>query len=221
MDKNTTVKRRCGILFMIIGIALVSGAIFIVGKNIYNEKKAGEYVDEFLSGVKSEIENNKNKFKDMDDVDKLIEDKDYNALGAKYEYKEGMLVETIDEKEYIGIVDIPSADISLPVFYSFSYANIRMLPARYSGSYSENNMVVAAHNYKRHFKTLLSLETDTEIIFTTIAGDEIHYLVTDIERVMPDQVKYMTDNRDGEWDLTLFTCNSDGSYRCAVRCREK
>ena len=41
-----------------------------------------------------------------------------------------------------------------------------------------------------------------------------------METVQPTQIEKMTEKTadSADWDLTLFTCTTGGSARCAVRC---
>ena len=41
-----------------------------------------------------------------------------------------------------------------------------------------------------------------------------------VENLQPTQIEEMTEKTEesDEWDLTLFTCTTGGSARCAVRC---
>ena len=40
-----------------------------------------------------------------------------------------------------------------------------------------------------------------------------------METLQPTQIEEMVGKADGDdWDLTLFTCTTGGSARCAVRC---
>ena len=50
-------------------------------------------------------------------------------------------------------------------------------------------------------------------------GREWDYTVSKVETLQPTQIKEMVGKVDGDdWDLTLFTCTTGGSARCAVRC---
>jgi sortase A len=41
--------------------------------------------------------------------------------------------------------------------------------------------------------------------------------VAEVEEVKPTDIEQM---KEGDWDLTLFTCNKSGKMRVAVRCVE-
>ena len=65
-----------------------------------------------------------------------------------------------------------------------------------------------------------------DVYLITVDCRVYHYQVTNRETLQPGAVENMIENTnnttDGtvtnEWDLTLFTCNTGGQTRCAVRC---
>lgn len=128
-----------------------------------------------------------------------------------------MPVVEIDGNSYIGYLSIPSLELELPVLSEWSYPNLKIAPCRYYGSIYLDNMIIAAHNYNRHFGRIHSLEAGDEVCFTDMDGNEFHFSVLSIEQLWPYQAKEMAES-DGEWDLTLFTCTVGGRQRVTVRC---
>ena len=124
----------------------------------------------------------------------------------------------IDGYKYIGVIEVPSEEISLPVMAEWDYVRLKISPCRYVGSYYTNNMVICAHNYSRHFYQLLSVAVGSDVYFTTVDGVQYHYVVVNREEITPYDIPHMIDAAGGGWDLTLFTCFLGGRTRCAVRC---
>lgn len=56
--------------------------------------------------------------------------------------------------EYIGYLSIPSIGLALPVMKQWSYAGLKIAPGRYSGSLYTDDLVIAGHNYNRHFSPM-------------------------------------------------------------------
>ena len=57
------------------------------------------------------------------------------------------------------------------------------------------------------------------VYFTDADGLRCSYEVESVETLQPTQIEEMVGKADGDdWDLTLFTCTTGGSARCAVRC---
>ncbi|MDO5324396.1 MAG: sortase [Clostridia bacterium] len=122
----------------------------------------------------------------------------------------------IDGNAYIGVLDIPSKGLSLPVMSQWSYSRLRIAPCRYSGSVYSGDIVIAGHNYARHFSPIKSLQAGDAVDFTDADGNVFHYEVAAVEILKSTAVEEM---QAGDWDLTLFTCTYGGKSRCALRCR--
>lgn len=121
----------------------------------------------------------------------------------------------IDGHDYIGTLDIPALALSLPVLSQWSYPNLKLAPCRYTGSAYRGDLIVAAHNYTRHFGNLKQLRVGDEVRFTDVDGNVFSYTVSELEQLAPTAVEEM---QAGDWALTLFTCTLGGQYRVAVRC---
>lgn len=130
--------------------------------------------------------------------------------------QEVMQERIVDGIGYIGILEIPTLSLKLPVISIWSKEYGKIAPCRYSGSVYQNDLILCAHNYDSHFGKLELLEVGDSIKFTDMSGIELSYQVqqsqildgTDVEKI-----------RNGDWDLTLFTCTSGGKQRYAVRCK--
>ena len=118
---------------------------------------------------------------------------------------------------YVGTIEIPSLDVSLPVLEGWSYDLLRISPCHYSGSPYTDDMVICAHNYRSHFNGLRWVEMGEDVYFTTVDGVVFHYIIVNRETLQPDEIVKMTDP-DADWDLTLFTCYVGGATRCTIRC---
>ena len=130
-----------------------------------------------------------------------------------------MDISLIQGDRYIGILDVPDYELSLPVMENWSYEKLKTAPCRYSGSYKTGSLVICAHNYDHHFGPLRDAPIGTELSFRAVDGKSYSYSVTKIETLEPHEVGYMTDVL-GDWDLTLFTCTTGGKQRVAIRCQQ-
>ena len=121
----------------------------------------------------------------------------------------------LEGNDYIGFLTIRELELELPVMESWDYERLKIAPCRYSGSAEGGDLVIAAHNYRRHFGGLSGLSVGSEILFTDISGSSTRYTVAELEILKPGDVEKMT---AGEYDLTLFTCTYGGQSRYTVRC---
>lgn len=122
----------------------------------------------------------------------------------------------VDGLSCIGVLEIQSLDIHLPVTSTFNYALMKQAPCRYYGSIYKNNMVIAAHDSWFHFGRIHTLKSGDSVKFTDASGNEFEYSVDTIDVVSPESVDDVT---SGKWTLTLFTCTLDAQNRVVVRCK--
>ena len=127
-----------------------------------------------------------------------------------------MPVTEVDGHAYIGVLDIPRLERSLPVMAEWSYPKLKLSPCLYTGSVYSRDAVISAHNYEEHLRFLWQLEPGDEVRFTDVSGNVFLYRVILQEILAPYEVERMTTRTD--WDLTLFTCKTGGRMRITTRC---
>ena len=126
-----------------------------------------------------------------------------------------MPITVIDSNEYIGVLDFPVLELSLPVMSEWSYPKLKIAPCRYKGSVYTGDLIISAHNYERHFGRLTNMIIGDEIRFTDVDGNVFYYTVAAKEQLDMRNVQGML---EGEWDMTLFTCVPGGAKRETLRC---
>ena len=196
-------KRRGGTFLIVMGLLLIVAAFFLLGYNLYDEYRAGESAKHVVTILQK-------SFMQAGLEPDPEEPPDY-ILNPDME----MPVAEMEGHYYIGILEIPSLKLSLPVMSEWSYPNLKLAPCRYSGSAYTGNFAIAGHNYRTHFGPVKNLKAGDQIRFTDIKGRSFFYEVQTVETLEPTAVEDMLND---EWDLTLFTCTSGGQARIAVRC---
>ena len=215
-------KKRGGTLFILVGLILIGSAAGLTLYNIWDGERAACASADILEKLDAALQEDPGEPSIASPVrtgsDEIQAQSEY-ADNSMY-YQAVMPVETIDGYDYIGILEIPSLSLRLPVMDHWDYERLRISPCRYSGSYYENDLVICAHNYQRHFSPVKSIGMGEDIYFITVDKVVYHYVVTNIETVAPTAVSQMTEKNPAgaDWDMTLFTCNTGGQTRCAVRC---
>ena len=206
-------NRKIGNTLILLGLLLLLGAGGLTAYNIWD-------------GIRAERAS-QHIIQEMDIGQDLVE-----ALDREPDDDPEMPVIEVEGYYYIGILEIPSLQLTLPVMDRWDYTRLKISPCVYSGSYKTDDLVICAHNYARHFSPVKWIDMGTDVYLITVDCRVYHYKVTNRETLKPDLVENMIENtnntKDGtvtnEWDLTLFTCNTGGQTRCAVRCarvREK
>lgn len=179
---------------MILGAVLVLAALSLFLWNRWEDGRAGASVDEILTQIEAAVEEGKT------DPDSTSDD---------------MTERMIDGYSYIGVLTIPSLGLELPVMSDWSYPQLRIAPCRYSGSVATGDLVIAAHNYSRHFGSIKNLTAGDKVYFADLNGAVTAYEVVEVDILNPTAIEEMTDSG---FDLTLFTCTYGGKSRVTVRC---
>ena len=121
----------------------------------------------------------------------------------------------IDGNDYIGYVAIPTLEIELPVMSDWSYEKLNVAPCRHAGATFSEDLVIAAHNYDKHFGGLKNLQIGDSVTFTDMDGDVFSYQVAVVETVAPTAVAQVLES---EYALVIYTCTYGGKTRVAVFC---
>mgnify|MGYP006053308989 CR=1 FL=1 len=99
-----------------------------------------------------------------------------------------------------------------------AYEKLDIAPCRQFGSIQTDDLVIAGHNYRRHFKYLYKLEAGDSVYLTNAAGTVIEYVVAKNRTLKATEVDTV---QNSEYDLVLYTCTYTGTERVAVFCERK
>ena len=195
-------KHGSGTFLVILGLALVLSAFGLTSYNLWDNNRATRETSLIYDAISSKIPDSASS---------------NDAYIPDYILNPNMDMPTIEYQgyKYIGTLCIPVIDLELPVMDSWSYPQLKTAPCRYDGSVYLNNMVIAAHNYTGHFGRLKNLQLGDAVIFTDIDGNVFNYKVSKMETIVPSAVEEM---KNGNYDLTVFTCTVGGQTRVTVRC---
>lgn len=187
-----------GKLYVVIGLLLIAAALCLVVYNTITQYIAGETAEDILTQL----------FDSSGESEQL-----YDYLINPYM---DMPEKEINGYMYIGVLELPELNLTLPVMSEWDYSRLQIAPCRYTGSVYLNNIVICAHNYSTHFGQIKNLSIGDNVIFTDMAGNIFNYKVTDMSILQPTAVD---DMYSGDWDLTMFTCTIGGATRVTVRCQ--
>ena len=96
-----------------------------------------------------------------------------------------MPVKTINGRDYIGVLSIPSLELELPVISQWDYPALKVAPCRYSGSLYQDNLIICAHNYASHFGKLKELQPGDAVLFTDMDEHVVTFQVVERETLNP------------------------------------
>lgn len=198
-----------GRVWIAAGVLLIVAALCMAGYNLWDDARASASVSESYEQIEKLVPKGEAVWQGTDSTGEICYP-DY-VLNPDME----MPTLEIDGHAYIGTLEIPALELSLPVLSEWSYPNLKIAPCRYTGSVYQDNLVIAAHNYTRHFGSLKTVGIGDEVRFTDADGNVFSYLVSELEQLQPTAVDQM---QAGDWALSLFTCTLGGQYRVVVRC---
>ena len=148
-------KGKKGAVLVALGVLLLLSAAGLSAFNVWDADRAGEAAQTVLKDLDQQIP----VLEELDLPEELIPDYLLNP-------KMDMPTQEVDGRKYIGRIEIPVVEMSLPVMDSWSYENLREAPCRYKGSAYLDDLILAAHNYTRHFGPISQLVPGDEVIFT-------------------------------------------------------
>ena len=191
--------RKFGIFCIVLGFLCLLTSAGWIFFNRWEEKSAEQASNALLQDVQAQIAR----------TEETVEP-------AEEPVQEGLTTQ-VNGYDCIGVLSIPVLELELPVLGKWSYEKLKVAPCLYYGSYSENNFVIAAHNYEGHFKRLSQLQSGDFVFFTDVSGCEHTYEVVLLETLSSDATEEMI---TADFDLSLYTCTPGGGSRITVRCIE-
>lgn len=189
-------KAKRGAVWINAGLLLIAAALFL---SVYNEWESNEARDsarQVIAQLCDELPTEAGEPTTLPDV------------------RREMPVKTINGRDYIGVLSIPSLELELPVISQWDYPALKVAPCRYSGSLYQDNLIICAHNYASHFGKLKELQPGDIVLFTDMDEHVVTFQMVERETLNPMDAEGM---KAGDWDLTLFTCTIDGQTRVTIR----
>lgn len=206
-------KRKLGIVCMILGIGLVLGAVYLSMFNQQEDASAQKSSESVMPVLIQQIQENTKETLPASET--MPELEVYKPMNLLTEEEKKMTEVVIDGIPYIGYLSIPKLGLDLPIISTWNYQRLNVAPCRYAGTVRGENMVLMAHNYTSHFGKISQLEAGDTITFTDMDGEFTCYEVVGEDVLDSTAVEEMT---AGVFDLTLFTCTYGGKYRLTVYC---
>ena len=202
-------RRKFGTICMVLGAALLLGALSLFVHNRREADEAELAAINLLPQLVEEMEQNQSQQQESENLN-------IEPVGTALDPRAFKMDEIeIDGYGYIGYLSIPALELELPVMGDWDYARLKIAPCRYTGTIKGENLVIMAHNYDRHFGRLSKLSEGDSVLFTDVNGVVTQYEVVGFDMLAPTAVEEMP---SGAYDLTLFTCTYGGQNRVTVYC---
>lgn len=209
--------RKKGSMLIAAGLLLLAASLALTCYNVWDAHRADVAAQTAVKSLKTIIpaETRPEPQPDSEETLPQPETREPTQAAAAVGQEREMPTVALNGYQYIGVLDVESAELSLPVMDRWDYERLKISPCRFTGNVYQDDLVICAHNYAQHFTPLKYVPIGTEVKFTDAEGTVFRYAVSSIDTVGPNDVEGMI---TGDWDLTLFTCNTNGQTRCAIRC---
>lgn len=189
-------KAKRGTVWINAGLLLIAAALFLSVYNEWESHEARDSAQQVIAQLCDALPTEAAEPTTLPDV------------------RREMPVKTINGRDYIGVLSIPSLELELPVISQWDYPALKVAPCRYSGSLYQDNLIICAHNYASHFGKLKELQPGDIVLFTDMDEHVVTFQMVERETLNPMDAEEM---EAGDWDLTLFTCTIDGQTRVTIR----
>lgn len=197
--------KKAGILLTTVGAVLIISALLLFFYNRYEDYSAGREAEILLEDIVSAIEA----------TDSTAAPTETEGMTEEETLPADLPEVEIDGYAYVGYVSIPALELELPVMSEWDYSRLKIAPCRQFGSSRTDDLVIAAHNYTKHFGKLTIVEVGTDVFFTDMDGIENHYTVQRVSTLAPEDVDAVLNSG---YDLVLYTCTLGGATRVVAFC---
>ena len=214
-------RGRMGLLCLCLGLALLIGALGLYQSNrreaLEAEIASREVMEELAAAIEAGREPPPERPAEEPDepAPEAVAEPDGTPPEALPPDERPMESIAVEDYRCIGFLTIPALELELPVLEDCDEERMKIAPCRYSGSLAGGDLVIAAHNFQRHFGGLMRLPIGSEVIFTDVRGESTRFTVAELEQLREEETERMI---AGEYGLTLFTCTYSGVTRYTVRC---
>ena len=199
--KTKTKKRLINILLVIITFCVFTW----LGIEEYKESdiKKGNYK---IQNVSTNINN-----KEKEEIKK-----EYPKEEVALEYK-GF--------DVLAKLEIPKIKLETYVLKTYSNESLNISVVKFWGAKpnTSGNFCIAGHNFKNEnmFHNLKDLSVGDNLFIIDNDVGRVEYEIYNIYKVSPEDVSCLSQETEGEKEVTLITCTNDSSKRIIVKAKEK
>lgn len=197
-------------------LLIISALIGNMAYGIYQEMQISDRPNNSSNNVDNVNEESQNYGKD---------ERERNIDSAKQKAKK---LEEVIVSEYKGYdvsskLIIPKINLETYVFQEYDEDAMWICPTKYYGANPNEvgNYVIAAHNYDKQnmFNHIIELEEGDKIYLQDNKNGQLEYEVYDIYKSNPEDTGSLSQQTNGNIELTLITCSDYSSTRIIVKAR--
>lgn len=156
-----------------------------------------------------------------------LDDEERNIISkieAK-EYPKENIASKYKEYDVLAKLEIPAINLETYILEECTKESLNKSVARFwgVGPNEIGNFCVAGHNAPRNnnmFYNLKKLEIGNKFTISDNTIGKVEYEIYDIYNVLPEDVSCLSQETNGEREVTLITCTNDSKKRTIVKARE-
>lgn len=119
---------------------------------------------------------------------------------------------SVDGRDFIGLVDIPSHGVTLPICRNWKASTLPFFPCRFSGTVYDGSLIIGGGS--RAFSCLKEMDIGDKVHVTDMQGAVFSYTVTHIRRANTADVASL----QSDASLTLFVRDGYNRKYVIVEC---
>ncbi len=127
-----------------------------------------------------------------------------------------MPVLSINDVDYVAMLDIPAFGVTLPVADQWDSKNLYCAPGRFSGSAYDQTLVIGGADSPGQFSFCDQIDNGAVITVTDMTGAQFSYTVSRVDRAKHAEPQWLM---SADYGLTLFCRDAYSMEYIAVRCR--
>ncbi len=193
---NKAANKKLTSILMLVGVVLIVLSLVAIVVSEIAERKAEENVKIIASKLHSLM---------PDAVDGAPDDRS-NKI---------MPVLSVENKDYIGLLELNSLDITLPIGEKWDLSEISHYPCKYMGSMYDSSLIIGGSDNSGQFDFLKTISNGDTLSVTDVTGLRFNYVVTDIRKTKDVSTEGLTSKKA---DLVLFARNAYSFDYTVVRC---
>ncbi len=160
-----------------------------------------------------------------DKIDTKIENKIQKEETKQEEtQKENMIIEKYKGYEVEAKLEIPSIQLETYVIKPYSKQALNVSVTKFWGANANQigNFCIAGHNFQNNimFHNLKKVNVGDMIYITDQQNQKIAYRIYNMYTVLPKDVSCLSQQTNGNKEVTLITCTFDSKKRIIVKARE-
>ncbi len=116
----------------------------------------------------------------------------------------------VDDLKYVGVLEIPSINLKLPVLDSCTKENLNKGICLYQQA---DTIIIGGHNSRNFFNKIYKLEPGDKAYYYNTNSIKREFKMVNSEKIKENEIEKLTNNK---YSMILFTCTFDNRGRYIV-----